>query len=67
MGFARAKFKQKMHGLCQSTIQKQIALAELKSQFDFSNKAWDTAMKGLAKKNLLKVSKENDELLVRPI
>lgn len=45
----------------------QIALAELKSQFDFSNKAWDTAMKGLAKKNLLKVSKENDELLVRPI
>jgi lysyl-tRNA synthetase class 2 len=45
----------------------QIALDEFKSQFDLSNKAWDTAMKGLAKKNLLKVSKENDELLVRPI
>ena len=45
----------------------QIGLGEFKSQFNLSNKAWDTAMKGLAKKNLLKVSKENDELLVRPI
>ena len=45
----------------------QIGLGEFKSQFDLSNKAWDIAIKGLAKKSLLKVSKENDELLVRPI
>ena len=45
----------------------QIGLGEFKSQFNLSNKACDTAMKGLAKKNLLKVSKESDELLVRPI
>jgi len=42
-------------------------LPELKSQFEFSNKAWDTAIKGLSKKSLLKVSKEGERLLVRPI
>ena len=42
-----------------------IELPLLKSKFEFSNKAWDVAMKGLGKKNLLKVSKEGDQLLVK--
>ena len=45
----------------------QIDLLELKSKFDLSNKAWDVSIKGLAKKSLLKVSKENDLLTVRSI
>ena len=42
-----------------------IELPLLKSKFELSNKAWDVAMKGLGKKNLLKVSKEGDQLLVK--
>ena len=45
----------------------QIGLLDLKSKFELSNKAWDVSLKGLAKKNLLKVSKENDVLTVKPI
>ena len=44
-----------------------IELAVLKSKFELSNKAWDVAMKGLSKKNLSKVSKEGDQLLVKPL
>jgi lysyl-tRNA synthetase class 2 len=45
----------------------QIGLLDLKSKFELSNKAWDVSLKGLAKKNLLKVTKENDVLTVKPI
>ena len=44
-----------------------IELAVLKSMFELSNKAWDVAMKGLSKKSLSKVSKEGDQLLVKPL
>ena len=44
-----------------------IGLLDLKSKFELSNKAWDVSVKGLAKKNLLKVSKEGEQLLVRAI
>ena len=44
-----------------------IELAVLKSKFELSNKAWDVAMKGLSKKSLSKVSKEGDQLLVKPL
>ena len=44
-----------------------IELAILKSKFELSNKAWDVAMKGLSKKSLSKVSKEGDQLLVKPL
>ena len=45
----------------------QIKLLDLKSKFELSNKAWDVSLKGLSKKTLLKVSKENDVLIVKPI
>lgn len=44
-----------------------IGLLDLKSKFEISNKAWDVSVKGLAKKNLLKVSKEGEQLLVRAL
>jgi lysyl-tRNA synthetase class 2 len=44
-----------------------IELTVLKSKFELSNKAWDVAMKGLSKKSLSKVSKEGDQLLVKPL
>ncbi len=43
---------------------KSCELKDLRSKVEMSNKAWDKAMKGLSKKGLLKVSKENDTLLV---
>ncbi len=39
-------------------------LQELRSLLEMSNKAWDKGMKGLAKKSVLKVSKESDVLYV---
>ena len=39
-------------------------LKDLRSGIEMSNKAWDKAMKGLSKKELIKVSKESDILLV---
>ncbi len=44
----------------------KVELANLRAQFaDWSNKAWDLALKGLAKHQLSKVSKENDILWVQ--
>jgi lysyl-tRNA synthetase class 2 len=45
--------------------KKEIVLGELRSQFDISNKQWDTSIKTLTKNNLLKVSKEDDQLIIR--
>ena len=39
-------------------------LKDLRSGVEMSNKAWDKAMKGLSKKELIKVSKEGESLLV---
>jgi lysyl-tRNA synthetase class 2 len=39
-------------------------LKELRSGVEMSNKAWDKAMKGLSKKGVLKVSKEDESLYV---
>ena len=39
-------------------------LKDLRSGVEMSNKAWDKAMKGLSKKELIKVNKMNDVLLV---
>ena len=39
-------------------------LKDLRSGIEMSNKAWDKAMKGLSKKELVKVSKEGESLLV---
>ncbi|MBT5437819.1 lysine--tRNA ligase [Crocinitomicaceae bacterium] len=39
-------------------------LKDLRSGVEMSNKAWDKAMKGLSKKELVKVSKEGESLLV---
>jgi lysyl-tRNA synthetase class 2 len=44
---------------------KELLLGELRSQFDISNKQWDTSVKTLTKNNLLKVSKEEDNLIIR--
>jgi lysyl-tRNA synthetase, class II len=41
-----------------------IDLETLKSQTGFSNKKWDTAIKGLTKNNLAKVSKTEEGLFV---
>ena len=44
----------------------KVELANLRAQFaDWSNKAWDLALKGLAKHQLSKVSKEKDILWVQ--
>lgn len=42
-------------------------LSELRTQFEVSNKVWDNSMKTLTKNNLLRVSKENDLLMVRTV
>jgi lysyl-tRNA synthetase class 2 len=43
----------------------EIPLASLRSKFAMSNKQWDNSLKSLTKQNLLKVSKENEELIIR--
>jgi lysyl-tRNA synthetase, class II len=42
-------------------------LSELRTQFEVSNKVWDNSMKTLTKNNLLRVSKENESLMVRTV
>ena len=42
----------------------KMELDALKAQFDFSNKLWDKAIKGLAKKELTKVSKVDGILII---
>ena len=42
-------------------------LSELRAQFEVSNKVWDNSMKTLTKNNLLRVSKENESLMVRTV
>jgi lysyl-tRNA synthetase class 2 len=42
----------------------KMTLADLKTQSDLSNKAWDKGIKGLTKQNLAKVDKEGDTLFV---
>lgn len=46
-------------------VEKELELPELRVKFDMSNKAWDTSIKTLTKNNLLKVSKEEERLMVR--
>ncbi len=43
----------------------EMPLSALRAKFDISNKVWDTSIKTLTKNNLLKVSKEDELLLVR--
>ena len=43
----------------------EMQLCALRAKFDISNKVWDTSIKTLTKNNLLKVSKEDELLLVR--
>ena len=44
---------------------KEIQLFQLKEKFEMSNKVWDTSIKTLTKHNLIKVTKELEELWVR--
>ena len=44
---------------------KACLLPELRGQFDYSNKAWDTSIKTLTKNKLLAVSKEGGELWIK--
>lgn len=44
--------------------QKKMALIDLKTQSELSNKAWDKGIKGLTKHKLAKVEKTDDELTV---
>ena len=46
---------------------KACLLPELRGQFDYSNKAWDTSIKTLTKNKLLSVSKEGEDLWVKTI
>ncbi|MFM7637747.1 MAG: lysine--tRNA ligase [Crocinitomicaceae bacterium] len=43
----------------------EMPLSALRAKFDISNKVWDTSIKTLTKNNLLKVSKEDDQLLIK--
>jgi lysyl-tRNA synthetase, class II len=44
---------------------KELQLFQLKEKFEMSNKVWDTSIKTLTKNNLIKVTKESEELWVR--
>jgi lysyl-tRNA synthetase class 2 len=44
---------------------KELQLFQLKEKFEMSNKVWDTSIKTLSKHNLIKVTKELEELWVR--
>jgi len=43
----------------------EMPLSALRAKFDISNKVWDTSIKTLTKNHLLKVSKENNQLLIK--
>ena len=45
----------------------KIVLDDLKSQAGLSNKKWDTAIKGLTKKSVAKVSKTDEGLFVEVV
>jgi lysyl-tRNA synthetase class 2 len=45
--------------------ENEMELASLRNKFSMSNKQWDNSLKSLTKQNLLKVSKEDDVLIVR--
>ena len=44
---------------------KELQVFQLKEKFEMSNKVWDTSIKTLTKHNLIKVTKELEELWVR--
>jgi len=46
-------------------VEKELELPELRAKFEMSNKAWDTSIKTLTKNNLVKVTKEEERLIVR--
>jgi lysyl-tRNA synthetase class 2 len=46
-------------------VEKELELPELRAKFEMSNKAWDTSIKTLTKNNLVKVTKEEERLMVR--
>ena len=48
-----------------SKVEKELELPELRAKFEMSNKVWDTSIKTLTKHNLIKVTKELEELWVR--
>jgi len=43
----------------------EMPLSALRAKFEISNKVWDTSIKTLTKNSLLKVSKEDDQLLIK--
>ncbi len=45
--------------------ENEMELSSLRNNFSMSNKQWDNSLKSLTKQNLLKVSKEDDVLIVR--
>lgn len=45
--------------------ESEIELSTLRSRFSMSNKQWDNSIKSLTKQNLLRVSKEDDVLIIR--
>jgi lysyl-tRNA synthetase class 2 len=45
--------------------ESELELSSLRTKFSMSNKQWDTSIKSLTKQNLLKVSKEDEKLLIR--
>jgi len=45
--------------------ESELELSSLRTKFSMSNKQWDTSIKSLTKQNLLKVSKEDDVLIIR--
>jgi lysyl-tRNA synthetase class 2 len=46
-------------------VEIELELLELRAKFEMSNKAWDTSIKTLTKNNLVKVTKEEERLMVR--
>jgi lysyl-tRNA synthetase class 2 len=45
--------------------ENEMDLSALRAKFEMSNKQWDTSLKSLTKQNLLKVSKEDEVLVIR--
>jgi len=45
--------------------ENEMDLSALRTKFEMSNKQWDTSLKSLTKQNLLKVSKEEEVLVIR--
>jgi lysyl-tRNA synthetase class 2 len=47
--------------------ENEMELSALRDKFTMSNKQWDTSLKSLTKQNLLKVTKVEDQLLIRKL